>query len=116
MSSPQQPQIERSYGCTFGCGNPYDIIVISIADGTTEFVCIPCFVKLASDMITAITESDNPTVREAMESWVAGTPDMAPGPGAKRGKRNAPATSDDPDLLDAYDDVITVDELPEEFR
>lgn len=106
----------RSYGCTLGCGNPYDVIVIMVSDGTTEFVCIPCFVKLASDMVAAITDSEDPNVKAAME-WASANPaESAPGPTGKRGKHNAPATNDDPDLLDAYEDIITVDDLPEEFR
>lgn len=106
----------RSYGCTMGCGNPFDVIVTMVSDGTSELVCIPCFVKLASEMIAAITEPDNPNVAEAM-AWASGNPiDSTPGPTGKRGKHNAPATSEDPDLLDAYEDVITADELPEEFQ
>jgi hypothetical protein len=33
----------------------------------------------------------------------------------KRG-HNAPATSDDPDLFDAFEGIITEDELPEDFK
>lgn len=106
----------RSYGCTMGCGNPFDVIVVMVSDGTTEFVCIPCFVKLASDMVAAITDGDAPDVKEAM-AWASDNQvDTTPGPKAKRGKHNAPATNDDPDLLDAYEDVITTEDLPEEFR
>lgn len=116
MTAEQPQPLVRSYGCTFGCGNPYDVIVIMVSDGTTEFVCIPCFVKLASDMVAAITDGDDPNVKAAME-WASANPsESAPGPTGKRGKHNAPATNDDPDLLDAFDDVITVDDLPEEFR
>lgn len=116
MTAEQPQPLVRSYGCTFGCGNPYDVIVIMVSDGTTEFVCIPCFVKLASDMVAAIVDGDDPNVKAAME-WASANPsESAPGPTGKRGKHNAPATNDDPDLLDAFDDVITVDDLPEEFR
>jgi hypothetical protein len=107
---------ERSYGCTFGCGNPYDYVFISVRDGTTEFLCLPCFVRLAHDMLSAVTEPDP----EQAASWLRTISplDAAPmresGP-HKRG-HNAPATNDDPDLFDAFDAVITQDELGDEFK
>lgn len=111
---PDTPQ--RSYGCSFGCGNPYDFIFVSVVDGTTEFLCLPCMVRLASDMVAAVTEPDNPSLITALQG--AGTVDTAPmanGQVKRRGK-NAPVTADDDDLISVYEDVITVDELPEEFR
>lgn len=116
MTEPSDDTSMRSYGCTFGCGNPYDVIVVMVSDGTTEFLCIPCFVKMASDMVAAITDADDPTVKAAME-WASSNPvENTPGPRGKRGRHNAPATNNDPDLMEAFDDVITVDDLPEEFR
>lgn len=106
----------RSYGCTFGCGNPYDYVIVTVQDATTEFLCLPCFLKLASDVLEAVVNPDNPDVIEAINN--AGTVEQAKMNGAgprKRGK-NAPVTSDDPDLLEAFDSVITEDELPPEFR
>lgn len=116
MSSPEHAQKGRSYGCTFACGNPYDFVFISVNDGTTEFLCVPCFVRLASDMVAAIVDSDDPTVQAAMVYAAAHPADVAPGPSGKPRGRNAPATNDDPDLLEEFDSVITVDELPPEFR
>lgn len=115
MADTPMPET-RSYGCTFGCGNPYDFVVVSVLDGTTELLCVPCFVRMASDMVHAVTEA---TDAEAAK-WLAdaGTMQQAPMNGRKpraRGK-NAPATSTDPDIIEAFDTVITVDELPEEFR
>lgn len=115
MSDPAQPATERSYGCTFGCGNPYDYVFISVRDGTTEFLCLPCFVKLAADMVTAVVESDD----DSTALWNSATSGIESAPmtrgGAKRRGHNAPATTDDPDLFAAYDAVITVEELPDEF-
>lgn len=106
----------RSYGCSFGCGNPYDFIFVSVSDGTTEFLCLPCMVRLATDMVAAVTEPDNPTLLQALAG--AGHVDSAPmaNGGVKRRGKNAPVTADDDDLLSAYEDVITEDELPEAFR
>jgi hypothetical protein len=108
--------VVRSYGCSFGCGNPYDYVFVNVSDGTTEFLCLPCFVRLASDLLEAVTEPDSKRVRDAVKAM--GTLDTAPmqnNTTRKRG-RNAPADTEDPDLIMAFDSVITEDELPDEFR
>lgn len=116
MTTPSNVVAPRSYGCTFGCGNPYDVITIMVADGETQFLCIPCFVKIAAEMLEAISEPDSDAVRTAVE-WANANPlEVTPGPGGQRRGRNAPATTDDPDVFGAYDGTITVDELPPEFR
>src|SRR6266436_6138922 len=108
--------VERSYGCSFGCGNPYDYIVVSVADSSTEMLCMPCYVKLATEIIEAVTNPDSDLVRKVMaeSGSIAQTPMKGSGP--KRRGKNAPAGTEDPDLLEAFDSIITVDELPEEFR
>lgn len=116
MSSDQPAQNERSYGCSFGCGNPYDYIIINVQDGSVEFLCLPCFVRLATDMVAAVTSPDDPKVIEAMKAAAGNVIELAPGPSGKKRGKNAPAATEDPDLLAAFDDRITVDELPEEFR
>lgn len=114
MTTPAIP--ERSYGCTFGCGNPYDFILISVRDGTTEFLCLPDMVRLASDMVAAVTD-DNPDQVALWNTAVDEHVKAAPASnGAKRGRRNTPATNDDPDLFESYDGRITADELPEAFK
>ena len=114
MTSPAQPQ--RSYGCEFACGNPYDVILIQVSDGTTQFLCIPCFIKLASDVVGAMLNDNPAQVEEAMSAYRMATGEPPPGPTGKGRGHNAPATASDPDLFGAYEDVITADELPEAFR
>ena len=116
MTAPTPDTPVRSYGCSFGCGNPYDFIFVSVVDGTTEFLCLPCMVRLASDMVAAVTEPDNSALQVALAG--AGQIDAAPmsNGGVKKRGKNAPVTADDDDLLSAYEDVITEDELPEAFR
>lgn len=113
-ATPAAP--ERSYGCTFGCGNPYDYVFISVRDGTTEFLCLPCFVRLASDIVQAVTEPGP----EQVARWLKAISPLEPAPmhgsGPRKRGKNAPATTDDPELFDAYDSVITADELPDEFK
>lgn len=116
MAEPQPPERARSYGCTFGCGNPYDYVLVAVADGTTEFLCLPCYVKLATEMVEAVTNPNAPNVGKAL-SYSANL-ESAPmrSNGVKSRGKNAPATSDDDDLVEAYSGVITEDELPDEFR
>jgi len=73
-------------------------------------------VRLAADMVAAVVNPDDPEANLAVDI-MAGI-ELAPmsGNGAKSGRRNAPATNDDPDLFETFDDVITADELPEAFR
>lgn len=100
---------ERSYGCTYGCGNPYDVVLVMVLDGTTEFLCMPCFVQCAMAAIQAMTESDNPNVRTAMDAFSVNQSDMVPGPKANPGRRNAPATSDTPEAFGAFDESLALD-------
>lgn len=117
MSANEASSIpDRSYGCSFGCGNPYDYIVIDVASGTTEFLCLPDYCRLAADMLKAVMEPDSEEVRQAVAAM--GQIDAVPMNGSKvkaRGK-NAPTNADDPDLIAAFDGIITADELPDEFR
>lgn len=106
----------RSYGCTFGCGNPYDYVVISVADSSVEMLCLPCYVRLAMDMVAAITEPEDPDVARKLAAIEMDMEETVPGPSAAPRGHNAPSGADDPAILEAYDSVITVDELPDEFR
>lgn len=109
-------QSERSYGCSFGCGNPYDYIFISVAGGETLFLCLPDMVRLASDIMSAVTDPDP----ESIAKWVTAMQpfEQAPmrGQSARKRGHNAPAESDDPDLFAAFDSVVTEDELGDEFK
>lgn len=116
MTNPPVESPARSYGCSWGCGNPYDYIFVSVQDGTTEFLCLPCFLKLAEQIITAVTAPEGQDVMAALaEAAKLESAPMIGGAPKPRGK-NAPVDADDPDLFEAYDNVITVDELPDEFR
>ena len=112
---PAQPA-QRSYGCSYGCGNPYDFILITVSDSTTEFLCLPCLVHLAGDLVEAVVNPDNPEVQRKMSE--AGEIVQAPMTGDAVPERghNAPIGTDDEDLITEFSDVITVDQLPEAFR
>lgn len=104
---------ERSYGCSWGCGNPYDYILISVAGGDAEFLCLVCMLKLMQDMIMAVLNPQDPAVRDAMNdtAGIEYAP-MTSGRVRKRGK-NAPADIDDDDLIDVFDSRIPEDEAGE---
>lgn len=109
MTDASMPASARSYGCTFGCGNPYDIIVIQVADSTTEMLCVPCFTRLALDVVKAITEEADPEVQAALAAWTEVADTIAPGPRGRQRGRNAPATIDDPDIIEQFSVFIDDD-------
>lgn len=116
MTPIQPAQNQRSYGCTLGCGNAYDFVLVDVRSGDTEMLCTPCYIRLASDMVEAITNPEDPNVAAALAAVGVAAGEQAPGPTPRRGRRNAPVTSDDSDLFDAFDGRLDADELPEEFR
>lgn len=107
---------ERSYGCSFGCGNPYDYVFVSVADGTTEFPCLPCFVKLAADIVAAVTSGEGAEMMAAIQEM--STVQQVPHRGRKQRARGheAPVNADDDGLIEAFDSRITEEELPDDFK
>jgi hypothetical protein len=84
--------------------------------GETLFLCVPCFISQAVNMVEAFTNPESEDSRRAMEHAIATAGDHAPGPTGRKRGHNAPAASDDTGLFEAYDAVITTEELPPEFR
>lgn len=116
METGHHHETPRSYGCSYGCGSPYDVILVSVKDSTTEFLCIPCYVRLAVDMMKAFLGDADKEVATALAdkaelaTMVTGEFDI------KARGHNAPVATEDDDLIEAYQGVITEDELPEAFR
>lgn len=90
--------------------------MVDVAVGETQFLCTPCFIRLAADMVAAITEPNDPNVAAALEAVGVGVPEQPPGPTGKPRGHNAPVTNTDPDLFASFDDVTTYEDLPDEFR
>lgn len=114
MSIEVLPQ--RSYGCSLACGNPYDFVVVLVQDGTTQFLCTPCFVRTAQDMLQAMIDGQNPEVVRRIAE--IGDVDMAPMTTdhvMPRG-HNAPAGQDDPDAIEQFASFVLEDELPDAMR
>lgn len=114
MAAPDESGM--SYGCQYGCGNAYQVILIQVTDSSVLMLCIPCFVTTAIDIVGAMTGEISPEVQQQADELKALNAEQAPGPRAKRGRHNAPAGNVDPDLFEAFDTVVTVDDLPDEFR
>ena len=110
MTSDDTVMPERSYGCTFGCGNPYDFIVVNVADSDTQFLCVPCFVKVAGDFVEAMMNPENEHVQAAVALRNQIAAGHVPGPSGKRGRRNAPSGIHDVDVLSAFDPYTDIDE------
>lgn len=111
--TPSAP--ERSYGCSMGCGNPYDFILVVVQDGSTMFLCFPCYVRNAMDGLKAVIETDDPMVKAALEMVppVDSVP-MNSGRVRSRG-HNAPADADSDDIIEAFDAFLTEDEVNEQL-
>lgn len=107
---------KRSYGCSFGDGNPYDYIMVDAQSGDTLFVCVPCFIRQAMDMATAFINSDDPNVRAIVEMMEQAQGEPVPGPAGRKRGHNAPAGEFGEELFDHYEDRVLPDELPPEFR
>lgn len=106
----------RSFGCQYGCGNPMDVMLYQFVDGSTLVLCIPCFIRTAMDIVTAMTSNPDEGIQQMMAEMT--TLDMVDTPTARarRGKHNAPAGVDNAELIDAYDTAVTEDELGDEFK
>lgn len=102
---------KRSYGCQFGCGNPMDVVLTQILDNSTLILCIPCFVKVAIEIVDAMTGDVSTEVETARQELA--TMEQAPmsGSRARRGRHNAPVGTTSDDLIEAYDSAVTADEL-----
>lgn len=66
-------------------------------------------------MVAAITESPDLPVGYTLTDKGQEAYSVVPGPSGSRRGHNAPAEIDDPDLIETYSDVITEEDLPDEF-
>lgn len=101
----------RSYGCSYGCGNPFDFVITTVQDSTTLMLCVPCYVRTAMDVVAAITEPNNPDVRDRIAD--AGMVDTVPMTGRQVAPRGheAPVDSMDPDAIETFESYILDDEV-----
>lgn len=116
MTELTKRQIKRSYGCSYGCGNPFDFMVVSNKDLSTLALCTPCFIQTAAQMLEAMTNPENSEVVRMLRE--AGDVDQVPFEDEEfEGKtRHAPVELDDPDAIAAFEGEVPYDELPDEFK
>lgn len=102
---------QRSYGCSLGCGNPFDFVVTLVQDSTTQMLCTPCFVRTAADMLEAMMNPDDPEIQRRVAE--IGTVDQVPMTGRKVAKRGheAPVDTLDPDAIETFASYVLDDEV-----
>jgi len=107
---------KRSYGCSYGCGNPYDFIVVTLDGEKPQFLCTVCFIQTAAQMLEAMQNPDNPMIQKLLAE--AGEPDeQAPFNDTVPGRgHNAPVEVNDPDAIEAFESFVLEDELPDGFK
>lgn len=113
---PANQGTKRSYGCSYGDGNPYDFVIIQVGEKEVLMLCTPCFIQTAAQMLEAMQNPDNEVVRKML----AEAPDASeqvpfeddiPGRG-----HNAPVETKDPDAIEAFESFVLEDELPDGFK
>lgn len=110
MSEPETIE-PRSYGCSLGCGNPYDFVVVLVQDSTTQMLCTPCFVRTAADMLDAMTNPNDPEVQRRIAE--VGDVEQVPMYGRQVAGRGheAPADTVDPDAIETFEGYVLDDEV-----
>lgn len=114
--SPAEQTPVRSYGCEYGCGNAYDIILLQPLDSTTMYLCFPHFFQTAADVYTAFMGEATPELREMMGELASLVTTDVAGDKPRRGRHNAPVGTDNQDIIDTFDGVVYEDELDERFQ
>lgn len=56
------------HSCSYGCGRTYDVMVVQVVDGSTMFLCMPCFMSFAHQIMTAMVEETNADVAEVTQN------------------------------------------------
>lgn len=113
---PAESAPVRSYGCEYGCGNAYDIILLQPLDSTTMYLCFPHFFQTAADVYTAFIGEASDDVKEMMGELASLVTTDVSGSKPRRGRHNAPVGTDDPDAVAAFDGIVYEDELDERFQ
>lgn len=106
----------RSYGCSYGCGNPYDFIVTTVSDMSSLALCAIDFMRTAHDMMTAVMDPENPEVQKRVAEAQLDNVVPFDAEHLKRRGHNAPVDAGSQDAIDAFEGYVLEDELPDEFR
>jgi len=66
MTDQQTAVTAAGIGCSFGCGNTSNFILIDIESSDTSFLCVPCFLFVAGNLTEAMINPSNPDVVRAL--------------------------------------------------
>lgn len=93
------PAPDRTYPCSYGCGNQIDVILTQVDDSTTLMLCIPCFVLTAQQVLEAMVNPESPDVKARIAD--AGPVDRATRARSASAKTKRPEDQDpsDPDYI-----------------
>ena len=66
----EEPQTGEActHACTWACGRKYDIVVTQVIAASTLFLCLPCFMSFAHNVMQAMVDADNADVRDVTAS------------------------------------------------
>ncbi len=58
--------VVRGVACSFGCGNDSNFVLVDIGSSDTSFLCVPCFLHVATNMAEAMLNPGNALVQQAI--------------------------------------------------
>lgn len=104
---------ERSYPCSYSCGNQIDVILTQFTDSTTLMLCMPCFLLTAQQVLEAMIDPESGEVKAKVSQ--AGTVDRATlGPAKSRARKSGTwIDPNDPDFIEPFSGFDTEDDGPE---
>lgn len=110
----EQPDVPaRSYGCSYGCGNPYDYVLVDVQGSETLLLCVPCFIRTAMEMVDAFMKRGDPEIEARVAQGAVS--EQAPMNGRQVAKRGheAPGDADDADAIETFESYVLDDEAAE---
>lgn len=114
--SEQPVEPKRSYGCSFGCGRPFDYVLANVEDSEVLFLDVVCFLRLVKDMVDAMVDPEDGAIayKLAKAGSVEHVPDNSDS--VKPSGHNAPIGIGNDDAIEEYDGYVLEDELSDEFK
>lgn len=93
------PAPDRTYPCSYGCGNQIDVILTQVEDSTTLMLCMPCFILTAQQVLEAMVNPDNPDVKKRISDAGAVNRATRGKAASSRAKKPEEQDPDDPDYI-----------------
>lgn len=107
----EEPPTPYKYQCDFECGNDSEFVIVTLSDNTAQKLCMPCFVGVATDIVMAMAEPDNPNVVAAVEEYAAREADPVGTRGRNAIRGDDPNATPDFSMFEAFEpDVADADD------